>query len=137
MDKQYSQRQIIAERRSFRDGAAAFLVLRGNDFTVLCLEKCAYKIVEVGVYTVISVISALNIVPDVGHSVLGEAVMVAAWDIVYCLVIASRRDKEDMGLLAALPTEAARNSGSGTYSSDIAEKVGALHTYEKRFSSAH
>ena len=96
-----------------------------------CFEQCSYEVVKVGVDGVVSVIAALYIVPDVRNTVLCKAVIVSAGDIVYCLIVASCGDEQEMGLLAALPAEAACYSGGRADSSHIAEEVGALKSDEK------
>lgn len=96
-----------------------------------CFEQCSYEVVKVGVDGVVSVIAALYIVPDMGHTVLCEAVVISAGDIVYGLVVAACGDEQEMGLLAALPAEAAGYSRCRADSSHIAEEIGALKSDEK------
>lgn len=96
-----------------------------------CFEQCSYEVVKVSVNGVVSVIAALYIVPDMGHVVLGEAVIVSAGDIVYGLVVAACGDEQEVRLLAALPAEAACYSGCRADSSHITKEVGALKSDEK------
>lgn len=96
-----------------------------------CFEQCSYEVVKMSVNGVVSVIAALYIVPDMGHTVLCEAVVISAGDIVYCLIVAACGDEKEMGLLTALPAEAACYSGCRADSSHITKEVGALKSDEK------
>lgn len=96
-----------------------------------CFEQCSYEVVKVSVNGVVSVIAALYIVPDMGHTVLCEAVVISAGDIVYGLVVAACGDEQEVRLLAALPAEAACYSGGRADCSHITKEVGALKSNEK------
>jgi hypothetical protein len=80
---------------------------------------------------VVTVVSAVYVMPYVWNAVLSETLMVTVGSGIYYLVIASCRQQDKMRLLSALPLKVPCNSGSRAYSAYVAEQVGALHTDEK------
>lgn len=86
---------------------------------------------------VVTVISAVYIVPYMRNSVLCEAVMIAVWSSINYFIIAACCDEQEVRFFAALPFEASCNTRCRADCSNIAEEVGALHTNEERLASAH
>ena len=103
----------------------------------LSFEHRTYKIVEMCVYRVVSVISAINVVPYMRYAILCEAVMIAVRCRINNLVVAACCDEQEVWLFAALPVKTACSTWCRADSSDIAEQVRALHTNEERLASAH
>lgn len=86
---------------------------------------------------VITVITAVYVVPDVRNTVLCKAVVIAVRCCINDLVIASCCHEHEMRLFAALPLKIACYARCRADSSDISEEVGALHTDKERLASAH
>ena len=97
----------------------------------LCLEDRTHKIVDMCMNGVVTVVSAVYVMPYVWNAVFSETLMVAVGSGIYYLVIASCRQQNKMRLLSALPLKVPGNAGSRTYSAYVAEKVRTLHTDEK------
>lgn len=86
---------------------------------------------------VVTMISAVYIVPDMRHSVLCKVIMIAAWNSIDRFVIAACGYKKEVRFLAALPAKASGSARCRADSSHISEQVGALHTNIEGFASAH
>ena len=105
--------------------------------SVSCLENFADEVVDMCVDTVVAVIAAVYILPDMRYTVLGEIIVVCLGVVVNNCVVAAGCDVEEIGLIVSVPLECSGNSGCRTDSSDITELVRELHSDEERFASAH
>lgn len=73
--------------------------------TASVLESYAEEVVEVSSDTVITVVTAVYIVPDMRNAVLLKAIVIASGIVADSLVIASCGYHQEVWLIAAVPLE--------------------------------
>ena len=105
--------------------------------SVSCLENFADEVVDMCVDTVVTVISAVYILPDMRYTVLGEIIVVCLGVVVNNCIIAASCNVEEVGFIVSRPLECACNARCRSDSADVTELVRQLHANEERFSSAH
>ena len=72
---------------------------------MLVLECYAEEVIEMSSYTVITVITAVYIVPDMWNTILLKAIVIASGIVADSLIIASCGYHKEVRLIAAVPLE--------------------------------
>ena len=105
---------------------AALLCLESS-----CFEDVSHEIVEMRMDRIISVISALYIVPDMRDIILFHIVVIAGRNGINCLVIITCCEEDQMRIVLCAEFEVSRSARGRADSADIAEQVGTLCADEK------
>ena len=94
-------------------------------------EYGTYKVVQMRVDGIVTVISTLYIMPYVRHTVLSELLMIIIRCGVNNRIVASCCEEEQIRLFAACPFEVSGYTRCGADGSDITEEIRSLQSDEK------